>query len=512
MMTRKKLIILIAISFPFFLVIAGIIGALIRLINLQTLFITSILILIFSKKLKSPIINKILSFTGSNRKRNHLNLFLKTKKEAAIKSIESIDRLIARIHNKVEIEGLRQERDRVKSELSRGDLNIVVFGTGSSGKTSLIRALLNEIVGNVGPSMGSTTNSNSYRLRLKGLRRGIQITDTPGILEGGKNGRFREREALIKASRADLMIVVIDTDLREAEFEIIDNLSKVGKRLFLVLNKIDLRGIKEEQQLLAILRARTKGLIKSEDIIATTASPQSIPKPGKSPIQPLPEIDNLVRRLAKVLYEEGEELLSDNILLQCKSLGNIGKNVLNKQRELSARKSVDKYSWISSGVVAITPLPGVELLGAAAVNAQMVIEIAKVYGIEITRARAKDLALSVAKTLTGLGIVQGGLSAITSALSMNVPGFIVTRAIQSVTAAWLTRVAGESFITYFQQDQDWGDGGIQEVVQHQYDLNRREETLSNFINLALRKVVTPLRNNLNRQLPPHQRPRGGEEA
>ena len=66
----------------------------------------------------------------------------------------------------------------------------------------------------------------------------------------------------MNAGRSDLMIVVIDSDLRESEFKIIKNLALVGKRLFLVLNKIDLRGIEEEKQLLARLRNRTKELIK----------------------------------------------------------------------------------------------------------------------------------------------------------------------------------------------------------------------------------------------------------
>ena len=513
-MKRKKLLSIIVVSLPVLFVIAGIIQFIISLASIETFIITIILIAFISKKFNFPIwkffINKklrdkigITSFNQSPQ----------TKKQAARQSLDSIDRLIERIHNNVASEVLQQEKERVENELSRGDLEVVVFGTGSSGKTSLIRALLNEIVGNIGPAMGSTIKSNSYKLHLNRLDRAIRIIDTPGILEGGEIGRSREKDALIKASHADLMIVVVDSDLREAEFQIIKNLSKVGKRLLLVLNKVDLRGIDEEKQLLHLIRTRTKEIIKPEDVISTTASPQSIPRPGQHPFQPLPEIEDLVKRLAIVLYEDGEELLSDNILLQCRNLGKAGKNVLNKQRERLARRCVDKYGWISSGVVVITPLPGIELLGTAAVNAQMVIAIAKIYGVEITRSRAKELALSVGKTLTGLGLVQGGVSVIGSAITLNLPGVMVGRAIQSITAAWLTRIAGASFITYFEQNQDWGDGGIQEVVQRQYDLNRRETTLKNFIKKSLQRVVEPLKENHQRQqLPPRQGPRGGEEA
>lgn len=148
-----------------------------------------------------------------------------SRHQAAKQSLESIDRLLERLQDEVTREGLRQERERVADELARGDLMVVVFGTGSSGKTSLIRALLNEMVGEVGAPMGSTTSSQIYRLRLKGLDRGLQLADTPGILEAGRAGLSREKEARQRASRADLMVVVVDCDLRASELEVISSLA-----------------------------------------------------------------------------------------------------------------------------------------------------------------------------------------------------------------------------------------------------------------------------------------------
>jgi len=435
-----------------------------------------------------------------------------SRHQAAKQSLESLDRLLERLQDDVSREGLRQERERVGQELSRGDLVVVVFGTGSSGKTSLIRALLNEMVGKVGAPMGSTMSSQIYRLRLKGLDRGLQLIDTPGILEAGGDGLTREKEARQQASRADLMVVVVDSDLRATELEVINSLANLGKRLLLVLNKCDLRGEEEERRLLDLLRGRCAGLLESEDVVASSAAPQSVARPGKQPWQPPAEVDSLLRRLAQVLHADGEELLADNILLQCRHLGDTGRQLLDQQRQQEARQCVDRYSWISGGVVAATPLPVVDLVGTAAVNAQMVMEIAKVYGVQLTRNRAQELAISVGRTLAGLGIVKGGVALIGTALSVNLPTLLLGRAVQGVAAAWLTRVAGASFITYFQQDQDWGDGGMQEVVQHHYDLNRRESSLERFLQTALRRVVEPLRREKRRQLPPRPGPRGEAAA
>ncbi|MBM5807858.1 MAG: DUF697 domain-containing protein, partial [Cyanobacteria bacterium M_surface_10_m2_179] len=164
---------------------------------------------------------------------------------------------------------------------------------------------------------------------------------------------------------------------------------------------------------------------------------------------------------------------------------------------------VDRYSWISAGVIAATPVPGIDLLGTAAVNAQMVVEIGRIYGISLSRPAAQELAVSVGRTLASLGVIKGGMSLIGSALSLNLPAMLLSRAVQAVGAGWLTRVAGRSFITYFQQDQDWGDGGMQEVVQRQYDLNRRDSALQSFLSAAFNRVVEPLqRQQKQEQLPP----------
>ena len=169
-----------------------------------------------------------------------------TRRQAAAQNLAGIDQTLERVRDAVEREALQQERKRMAAELERGDLVIVLFGVGSAGKTSLIRALLQELVGQVGAAMGSTVQSQRYRLRLKGLQRGVWLVDTPGILEAGAAGVERELLAREQASKADLLLLVVDGDLRAAELEVFDALASLGKRLMLVLNKCDLRGEQEE--------------------------------------------------------------------------------------------------------------------------------------------------------------------------------------------------------------------------------------------------------------------------
>ena len=395
----KKIIFYILIFF-IGLIFVGLIGAIISLINIPVILITlTIIVSISYYKKIGWFQNSLKSILKINNEKKLLDLSLISKKEAAGKSLKSIDQLIALINDKVKAKALKDKKNRVLSELNRGDIILVVFGIGSSGKTSLIRALLNRIVGKVSPEMGSTQKEETFRLKLRGLNRGIRIIDTPGILEAGKDGREREQSALKEARKSDLMIVVIEGDLRSAETTTIRSLSKLGKRLLLVLNKIDLRGENEEKRLIQILNSRCNDFLEPKDIICTSASPQTIAIPGERPYQPDPEINGLIKRLANILHEEGEELIADNILLQCSNLGKEGKKLLVKQRSQSAKKCIDKYGWLSSGALILTPLPVIDMIAAAAVNAQMVIEIAKIYGVKITKERAKSLALSVGKYL-----------------------------------------------------------------------------------------------------------------
>ena len=80
---------------------------------------------------------------------------------------------------------------------------------------------------------------------------------------------------------------------------------------------------------------------------------------------------------------------------------------------------------------------------------------------------------------------------------LHIGTLIVGKAIQGITTAYLTRIAGKSFIEYFRQDQDWGDGGITEVVQQQFQLIRKQEFVKQFVKDAIIRVIEPLKLHLS---------------
>ncbi len=428
---------------------------------------------------------------------------LNNKVIAAKKTLKGINEIIYQIENKVNVEMINYEKFKIEKQLNSADYNVILFGAGSCGKTSLARGLLKSIVGEISPTIGTTKNSNIYKINIPFLKRNINIIDTPGLFEASIEGERREEKTIKKASKSDLIIFVIDQDLNKYELYLIKQLSKIGKSIIIALNKCDLRSRNQNESIKTNIYKLINEFSRDTKIIFTVASPQTIASIGSKPIKKEIFVDNLFNAIIDILDRDGEELLADNILFQCNKLGLISKDIINKQRNTSSKKIINRYAWITSGVIFITPLPGIDLLATSAINIQMIIEISKIYGANITKERAIELTKSIVKVIATLGVVRGGMNMFTNLLSTNFTTRFITKSVQSITAAWIIRLVGLAFIQYFEKNQSWGDGGIQEIVQNLYELNKREDILKDFLKEALQKINLK-DNSLNKkQLPPY---------
>jgi len=139
--------------------------------------------------------------------------------------------------------------------------------------------------------------------------------------------------------------------------------------------------------------------------------------------------------------------VADNIL-QSQRLGEEARKLIDAQRRRQAEKVVERFQWIGAGVVSVMPLPVVDLLATAAVNAQMVVEMAE-STVVVNLERGRELALSLAKTWRVWEL--SGSDLLSTALQLNVATFVIGRAIK-VTAAYLTHIAGKVLSTRHDQD------------------------------------------------------------
>lgn len=400
--------------------------------------------------------------------------------------LEAIAQQLAQIEDQVTRQVLAAQYQELAAQQARQPLRLVILGTASTGKTSLVNTLLGRIAGEVAPTLGTTTTPQVYGLRLKGVPRRIELIDTPGLQEGSVAGASREMQAKEWANQADLVIFVVDNDLRQSEFQVLKQLRAWGKRVVLALNKTDLYLAGDQEVLLKQIRQRVQGLLAAADVVGMASAPPATTLDTGEPYQPPADIEHLLRRVAEILRTEGEDLVADNLLLQCQQLGAQTQAILERQRRQQAETIIERFQWIGAGVVWLTPLPGVDLLAQAAVQAQMVVELGQVYGCNLNLAQGRELALSLAKTLTALGVVRGVASLVSRTLKATFGGYVITSAVQSISAAYLTRVAGMTFITYFRQNQSWGAAGMDGVVRT--ELESLQTGLPQFVREAWQRV------------------------
>jgi len=152
----------------------------IRIINIYTLLFLIVVIYIFyniDKKLFKKLVYKVLYKNKKN------TLSFKNTYSAAKISLEGVEKINKKINDKVKFELLNYQKNKLVSQLKTGDYNVTLFGAGSSGKTSIARSLLKNIVGQTSAKIGTTKQINSYKIRIPILKRNINIIDTPGLFE-----------------------------------------------------------------------------------------------------------------------------------------------------------------------------------------------------------------------------------------------------------------------------------------------------------------------------------------
>lgn len=292
-----------------------------------------------------------------NRARRPVPKVSPIKSEAAAENLKAVRTQVQQIQDEVVRRELLSRSQEIERNLARGEIMVVVFGTGSAGKTSVVNALMGRMVGKVGAPMGTTEVGETYRLQLPEVDREIILTDTPGILEAGAAGSDREQLAKRWATEADLLVFVLDNDLRQSEYDPLKVLAEIGKRSVIVLNKADLFPEADLEAVLARLRERVRGLVAARDVVAIAANPQPVKLATGETVQMNQEIMPLIDCIAAILRDEGDDLLADNILLQSQRLGADARTSIDQQRHRQAEAIVDRFQWVGGGVVAVTPLP-----------------------------------------------------------------------------------------------------------------------------------------------------------
>jgi|GEM_PF-515778 len=404
---------------------------------------------------------------------------------------------IANIRDNERRAGLQAKLERLEGQREGplDELNIVVFGTVSAGKTSLINALIGRRVGETSAVMGTTQRGENHVHTLKGVEGVVHLVDTPGISEAGEGALDREDQARDLAKRADLLLFVVDGDLIRSEYVRLIELARLGKRSIVVLNKRDRLTDDDAAAILAKLRERLGGVVAAEDVVTASAAPRPISlrttRPDGSYETVLevqePDLQALRARIVAVLSREGRLLRVANLLVQTNLLSREAEAELKNERRRRADELIEHYQWVTAATVFANPIPAVNLLAGASVQTELIAGLARVYGVEPTKAQLHALAGRMGQAMLKIGLAEAATSIIAGVFKRSPVSFVAGGALQAATMAYLARIAGKAFDEYFQNGESWGDEGIEGVVLRQFEINSRAEFLQDFARQALRR-------------------------
>jgi small GTP-binding protein len=417
---------------------------------------------------------------------------------AADLQAEKAEQVVSQVRDEEVQNRLRQEMAELRADRQARRFHVVVFGTGSAGKTSLINALLGRTVGRTEATIGTTKAGEAFTYELEDIDGSVFLTDTPGLSEIGDKGEGRESEARDLAARADLLLFVLDHDLIRSEFEPMAALARQGKRSIVALNKKDRLLDADREAILSKLRERLAGLIAPADVVAVSASPRPIPvriQGADGSITTVmeiekPDIEALRDRIAAVLDREGDHLRAGNLLLRAHLINAEARDQLSKERDIRAQAVIDKFQWMIAGTVFANPIPALELMATGAVQYQMISELAAVYGVELSTAHVKMIGTQMIQMLLKTGLVEATTSLVAGLFKSSLVGYAAGGAVQAVSMAYLAHVSGHAFADYFRHGQSWGDGGMGAALIRQFDLNRRADFLQEFAQQAVGKLTS----------------------
>jgi hypothetical protein len=329
---------------------------------------------------------------------------------------------------------LQTELDRLHRRKEAGQIHIAFFGDVSTGKSSIIKALLPDAGVEINLRGGSTRDINEYTWQtLAGDR--LLLTDLPGRneAEGSLDAAARD-----EAIRAQIVVYVTDSDLSRSQYEDIQELAAFGKPLLIAINKRDQYTKEEQQQLAERISKRFDPKTPDNTGVPRVLFIQSggveeiirvYPDGREEAIQRPRKVD--VSSLAETLQNEIDQRLEWLSQLRDASVFNLVQEKLDVTRAEYRRQEAEKIVRSSTRKAILGALasvsPGSDLVIQGVIGTRMVQELCKLYDSPVSQIdidqflnfsqgqlkKSIPLLLAVAgnglKAFPGIGTVAGGL-------------------------------------------------------------------------------------------------------
>ena len=280
-----------------------------------------------------------------------------------------------------------QELSRLQQRRDAGTIHVAVFGEISSGKSSLIKALIPGSEAAVSVTGGTTRELNHYQWTSPAGDQLI-LTDMPGLGESGDN---KDQIARNEALRAHLVIYVCEGDLTRNQTRELESLLALNKPAIVAINKADRFNQEQRQLVSGKVKDRVEQLGNAQVVSiisgATTTATRILPDGKEETVEREipPQLDELLRAVQRIIDSDREILdqLRDSavFVLASQQL----EEAASTQRAQQADALVQSYSRkaVLGAVAAMTP--GTDLLIQGYLASQMIKELAELYKVPVRK-------------------------------------------------------------------------------------------------------------------------------
>jgi GTPase SAR1 family protein len=407
-------------------------------------------------------------------------ILLPVKREEVEQAIATINQLVKDLEAEApehDISELKQEVEELPTLLERQELKIAITGGKTVGKTSLTKTLA----------------ESEFATKIDWL-------ETEALLTEKTQQEITAKE---KALTTDLVLFVVAGDLTDAQWQILQQLKQSRQRVLLIFNKQDLYAPEEKIYIEQQLQQRVAEIIAPEDVIAISTVPKAIKvlrqqedgSVQESIEQPEAQISNLNSRLITILAQEREQLIWVTTWRRAIELKQQAQEILNQVRRDRALPIIEQYQWIAAGAAFANPVAALDLLATAAISTQMLVDLGGIYRQKFSVEQAQTATGTLGKLMVQLGLVELSTQAIAGILKSNAFTYVAGGAVQGVSAAYLTRIAGLSLIEYFQEQEvnldeqeSFNLARFTAKLQQVFQQNQRKTFLNNFVQNAISRL------------------------
>ncbi len=283
-----------------------------------------------------------------------------------------------------EIISFNQQLLRLKEKKIR----IGAYGKSGAGKSSVLNSLLKKDVFKTDIINGTTKAIQLETLPLKDQTlNSLELLDSPGF--DFCNIRFPDKVYSF-INHSDLILFIVSGDLNRNELREISSFIKDGKKIIIILNKIDLFNKNELKEIIENIKFK-------------------LPKDLNIPII-INNENNLKNYITKLITKYGELLLTLNSIQLADKLFLRIKEQRLKRRQKLAQSTIGKFSTIKASAVALNPFILFDVAGSFAIDTALISELSKIYGFKLRGESTRKIFKNISINNLCLGVTQAGVN------------------------------------------------------------------------------------------------------